>query len=418
MRAARHARRLLRDQHHGRFHHARQIGLLLVLLDGLEGGIDAEHGLFGGVLVGGREHAAVLEHRLDGVDVVVAHHVDLALLARRAHGRDRADRHVVVTAEQRLQVGILVEHGRGHRIALVDFPLARLGGHDLRAERVHRVLEAGRALLRVGGGRHAFHDAHLVARLELLREVVADEARALAVVRPDERHVQVLRLEHVGIEPVVDVHDDDARVHGLLHDRHERFRVGGREHDGVDLRDDHLLDDLDLRGRIGFVLDAVGDEVEGAGVVLLVVLRAVFHGQEELVGERLHDERDLGLVGRRLRMSGERRERDGGEGDGRAQHATADAEVHRLCLRFVWPGAGRISGYAQTFASIPKRWTGCRSFSSLRVTPSVLPCGHPSWRRFDPEFDSEPPAAAEQKVQHDVDAGHHGQTGFVAVFVM
>ncbi|MCY1177536.1 hypothetical protein D9M73_178480 [compost metagenome] len=71
-----------------------------------------------------------------------------------------------------------------------------------------------------------------------------------------------------------------------------------------------MLDDADLVGGVGFILDAVGDELELAGVVFLVGLGAVFHGQEEFVGQGLHHQRDFRL----FRRLGERRNRQRGGG--------------------------------------------------------------------------------------------------------
>src|ERR1051325_2815426 len=96
-------------------------------------------------------------------------------------------------------------------------------------------------------------DADFVAGLELLGEVVAGELRALAVVRADERHDQVLLLERVGVELVVDVDDDHALGHGFGQDRHQRLGVGRGDDDRVDVLDQHLLHDLDLRGGVGLV---------------------------------------------------------------------------------------------------------------------------------------------------------------------
>ena len=55
---------------------------------------------------------------------------------------------------------------------------------------------------------------------------------------------------------------------------------------------DHLLDDLDLPGDVLLVLDAGGHQLVRVGVCCLVRARAVLHRLEELVGERLHHERD------------------------------------------------------------------------------------------------------------------------------
>ena len=47
-----------------------------------------------------------------------------------------------------------------------------------------------------------------------LGQRLADAPRSGAVVRADERHLQPLLLQHLGIELVVDVDDEDARVAG------------------------------------------------------------------------------------------------------------------------------------------------------------------------------------------------------------
>ncbi|EJT82697.1 hypothetical protein PPS11_44808 [Pseudomonas putida S11] len=79
-----------------------------------------------------------------------------------------AQGHAVVAGQQGFQVGVFVEHGGGDGVAFVDFPVAALHRNDLDLRGVHGVLEAGGTLLGVGGGRHAFDDADLVAGLELL----------------------------------------------------------------------------------------------------------------------------------------------------------------------------------------------------------------------------------------------------------
>ncbi len=151
-------------------------------------------------------------------------------------------------------------------------------------------------MLRVGRGRHAFDNADFIAGFELLGEICPHLSRTLRVIRADKRHVQVFRLEHVRIEPVIDIHHDDPCIHGLLDDRDQRLRIGRGNHERIDLRDDHLLHDANLVRGIGFVLDAVGDQVELVCIVFLVILGAGFHGQEKLVRQRLHDERDLRLM--------------------------------------------------------------------------------------------------------------------------
>ncbi len=77
------------------------------------------------------------------------------------------------------------------------------------------------------------------------------------------------------------------REHG-----HERARIGGGNHDGIHALGQHLLDERHLLRDVALVPDAVDDEVVLAGARGLVLPRAVGHGDEELVGERLHHERD------------------------------------------------------------------------------------------------------------------------------
>ena len=98
-----------------------------------------------------------------------------------------------------------------------------------------------------------------------------------------------------GIELVVDVHHDDPGIDRFLDHRYQRFRIRRRDHERIDLRHDHLLDNADLVGGIGFVLDAVRDQRELVGVVGLIVLGTGFHRQEKLVRERLHHECDGGF---------------------------------------------------------------------------------------------------------------------------
>ncbi|MNE24938.1 hypothetical protein D3C80_1182500 [compost metagenome] len=200
-------------------------------------------------------------------------------------------------------------------------------GHDLDLRRLHRILEACGAGLGIGGGGHTFDDADFITGLELLGQVLTHQARALAVVRAYERYAEVFALEDIRVQTVVDVDHGDAGVHGLFHHRHQSFGVRWGNDQGVDPGNDHLLDNANLVAGIGLVLDAVGNQLEFAGVVFLVGLGAVFHGQEELVGEGFHHQRHfrLGVVGLGLgqrHCEGER----GQYGD--RQKASCERQLH------------------------------------------------------------------------------------------
>ena len=224
---------------------------------------------------------------------------------------------------------MLAHHAGGHGVALFDLPVAGLHAHHGDVGGLHGVLVAQGALLRIEGGGHAFDDAHLVARLQRLGQVVAHQLGACTVVGADKGHGDVLFLQRIGIELVVDVDHEDALVDGRLDHGHQRLGVGRGQHDGADLLRHGLFDHLDLRCRVGLVLDAVGHQRVFLGMGLLVRLGAVFHGAEELVGQRLHDERDLGLVLRK-RRAGQQAAHNGEGGGG--LNGTA-GELHGCCLQ-------------------------------------------------------------------------------------
>jgi hypothetical protein len=118
-----------------------------------------------------------------------------------------------------------------------------------------------------------------------------DHPRAFRLSGPT-NGIWTLRSASTLVEAVVDVHHDEPGVARTLGDRDERPRIGRRDHDRVDPPRDHLLHELDLPRHVLLVLDAGGDELVLVGVLLLVPPRTVLHRLEELVRERLHDERD------------------------------------------------------------------------------------------------------------------------------
>eukprot|EP01136_Pigoraptor_vietnamica_P019966 Opistho-1_new@68218 len=289
---------LLSDQLDRRFDHTIDAAVDFLALEDFQRGLDAEHRLFGGELIGSRQHAAVLEHRFDGVDVVVADNLHLPRLAGSTHRGNGADGHAVVTRQQRFYIRVFAENRRGNLVALVDLPVTGLQRDHLDLRRVHRILEAGGALLGVGGGGHTFDDADFVTGLQLLGQVLANQTCALAVVRPHEWHADVLAFDDLRIELVVDVDHGDTGIDGFLDHRHHGLGIGRCDNQRIDLRQNHLLDDAGLASGIGLVLDAIGDQVEIGGVFFLVGLGAVFHGQEEFVGQGFHDQRDFGFFRR------------------------------------------------------------------------------------------------------------------------
>ncbi len=164
--------------------------------------------------------------------------------------------------------------------------------------RIHRILEASSALLGIGRGGHAFNDADFVTGLQLLGQVLANQARAFAIIRAYKRHRDVLAFDDGRIQLVVDVDHGDTSINGFLDHRNHGFGICRCDDQRIDLGQDHLLDDAGLASGIRFVFDAVGDQLEFAGMVFLVRLGAIFHGQEELIGQGFHDQRDFGFFRR------------------------------------------------------------------------------------------------------------------------
>lgn len=55
----------------------------------------------------------------------------------------------------------------------------------------------------------------------------------------------------------------------------------------------HLINQIDLRANIRFVLNPIRDQGELTPMLRLIVSRAVFHSLEKFVRERFHDEGNL-----------------------------------------------------------------------------------------------------------------------------
>src|SRR5476651_1742256 len=133
---------LLGNQLYRSFDHTVGAAVDFLALDDFQRSLDAEHGLFGSKLVSGGQDAAVLEHRLDGVDVVVTDDLNLASLARCTDGGNSAHGHAVVTGQQGFDLRVFAENRGGNLVAFVDLPVTGLQRHDLDIRRFHRILEA------------------------------------------------------------------------------------------------------------------------------------------------------------------------------------------------------------------------------------------------------------------------------------
>ena len=191
---------------------------------------------------------------------------------------------------------MFAEHGRGDAVGLLHLPLPALAGDDPQAGGGGGVLEPEGALLAVEGGDDPLDDRHLGASVELCGNCLTGPAGPLAVVGADEWRREPSFGEDLGIEPVVDVDDEDAGVGGPLEGRHDRLGVGRRDDDRRHAAGHHLLDERDLLGDVGFASHPVGDQLVAIARCGLMGLRPVGHRREKLVGQRLHHQGDARLA--------------------------------------------------------------------------------------------------------------------------
>ena len=124
----------------------------------------------------------------------------------------------------------------------------------------------------------------------MLGQVVAHQLGAFAVIRAYKRNIEVFAFEYFRVQAIVDVDHLDTGIGSLFQHTGECLGVGGSNDKRINLGVDHFVDNGDLRAGIGFVLDAVGDQLEFCWVRFLVILRTVGHGDEKLIGKGLHDQ--------------------------------------------------------------------------------------------------------------------------------
>ena len=214
------------------------------------------------------------------------------------------------------------------------------------------VVEAELALDGVVSLGVALEDDDLAALAEGLAEGVAGQLGAGAVVRAEEGQVDARVGHGLLVERDVDVDDLDAGLErpgdGLDHG----LGVGRGDDDDVELLGDVVLDGADLGGEVTLVLHAHGLEVEDVGVLGRVRLGAGLHLLEELVGQALHDQADLGLVAELRRQV---RQRPG--------------RLDRRALR----GAAEAAGAADSSWAIAAPLVTAASESAMRA---LMPTAH------------------------------------------
>src|SRR5205085_9093537 len=105
---------------------------------------------------------------------------------------------------------MFAEDGSGYIVGLLHFPLSTLDGYNCHAGSFHRIFEPESALLSIIGSWDAFDDRYGIAALKLPGQNLSHFSGPGTIVRPDKWHGQLGLLEHIRIELVIDVDDEDA----------------------------------------------------------------------------------------------------------------------------------------------------------------------------------------------------------------
>jgi hypothetical protein len=207
-----------------------------------------------------------------------------------------AQGHGIVGGHDALEIGVLGEEVGGEIRGFRGLPVSRAGVEEVELVLGHGVVEAHLPLDSVVSRWIALEDDDLAAFAKLLPKGVAGQLGTGSVVRAEEGQVDAGVCHGLLVQGDVDVDDLDAGVQRSLDGLDHRLRVGGCDDDDVELLGDVVLDGRDLRGEVLLVLHAHGLEVEDVRLGGRVVLGTRVHLLEELVGQRLHDQTDLGLV--------------------------------------------------------------------------------------------------------------------------
>ena len=224
---------------------------------------DTEHRLLGRELVGGRQHPAVCQHRLDRGNVVVATTLTLPVLP--------AD-FIAATAPSAM---VSLPHSSasdpGARASSLRRPCCPSASPTLPTARrprdaggLHRISKAQRALLRIEGRRHAFNDADLVAGLELLRERSPASLAPARLSGPTKGTEIFFAASAAGSRRLSMLTTMTPLAIAACTTGTSALESAGAITRHRFVRE-HLLDQPDLTGRIDLVLDAVGDQIVSAG---------------------------------------------------------------------------------------------------------------------------------------------------------
>ena len=284
-----------------------------------------------GMLFDGGVHAAIAQFVVHFIDVVVTANPDLAGELAQVKSAQRAERHLVIGAEDGIDILVLVQQRRYRGEGIFGLPVAADGVDDLDGVAAgERLDEAGLAQLAVFGAANSFDHQHLALALELGADVVAYQRRALGVVGADKWNGDAILSLGVLIKRVVNVDDDDALAGGLVEDRDQLARVGRGNDDGAIAARDQVVDDAGLMFDVGFHLGA--EYFQTQPMFAGVGLGAGFHLEKERIRQRFHHQGDFALVGgfslRRGGCRGQRCSKQSGQHPGEQEfwHAVHGAD--------------------------------------------------------------------------------------------
>ena len=254
------------------------------------------------------------------------------------------ERHAVVAAEQGLDPRVLAQHRRGDPVGLVHLPLRGLRVDDRRARGLHRVLEPQLALLAVEGGPDPLQHAHLIARLEPPGQVFAHLAGPARLSGPTNGTAIPWSASTAASSLLSMLTTTIPASFARLHAETRALESAGAI--TIAMTPCAIISSTSATCRLRSRSSLMPLTISSYSLACsrLVLLRSLGHRREELVGQRLHHQRDARLAGRRRGRCG--RSRRGfrgtaaaaGQRDGRGTGSAMRRHEDEPCS---WPGSPR-----------------------------------------------------------------------------
>jgi len=249
-----------------------------------------------GMLFDGGVHPAIAQLVARRLNIVIAddqHFTgQIAQIQRLQHPK----RHLIIGAEHSVCRAVFFQQAGHSGKGVFGVPVGadRFDQFDA-AGGGNRLQKARLAQFAVAGAADAFNDNNAAFAAQLPAYIVAHQRRALGVVSADKGNGQAVLGLRVLIQGIVDVDDDDALIYSFFERRGQFARIGGRDDDGAIAARGQVIDNAGLMLDVRFHLGA--EDFQHEMVITGVILGAPFHFGEKRIGQRLHDQGDLIVIG-------------------------------------------------------------------------------------------------------------------------